>query len=150
LLKYLSQCGTSLQQVNLVQKDGMTRLLDIQITALGPDFIIGEMPVDERTRQPFGVLHGGASMVLAESLGSHASVLQMMDEPSARVMGIEISGSHLRSVRSGKVSGVCRAMKLGRNLHFWRIDIHDEGGNLCCAARLTVMVARHSAGNGGD
>ena len=145
--KYLSQCGASLQEINLAQADGMSRLLDIRITAVGADFIIGEMPVDERTRQPFGVLHGGASMVLAESLGSYASVLKTMDEPSARVMGIEISGSHLRSVLSGKVIGTCHAIKLGRNLHFWRIDIHDEGGNICCAARLTVMVGRKPVGD---
>jgi len=129
----------------LAQADGMTRLLSIRIVSVGPDFIIGEMPVDERTQQPYGVLHGGASMVLAESLGSHASAMKVMDEPSSRVAGVEISGSHLRSVESGMVTGICRAIKLGRRLHFWRIDIHDEKGRLCCAARLTVMVGIDSA-----
>jgi len=134
----------------VAQAVGMSGLLGIRISAIGPDFIIGEMPVDERTRQPFGVLHGGASMVLAESLGSYASVLKMADEPSSRVVGIEISGSHLRSVRSGKVTGVCRAIKPGRNLDFWRIDIHDEKGKLCCAARLTVLVGGSSGGASED
>jgi 1,4-dihydroxy-2-naphthoyl-CoA hydrolase len=139
-----------MQEVNMAQADGMTRLLSIRFVSVGPDFIIGEMPVDERTRQPYGVLHGGASMVLAESLGSHASALLMADEPSSRVAGVEISGSHLRSVRSGMVTGICRVTKLGSRLHFWRIEIHDEKGRLCCAARLTVMVGIDSAGAAGD
>jgi 1,4-dihydroxy-2-naphthoyl-CoA hydrolase len=102
------------------------------------------MPVDERTHQPFGVLHGGASMVLAETLGSWASYLVASDDPAARVAGIEVSGSHVWSVRSGTVTGVARPIRLGRSLHFWRIDIRDQENNLCCSAKLTVKVGRSS------
>ncbi|MFC1689028.1 hotdog fold thioesterase [Pseudomonadota bacterium] len=119
---------------------GIERVLGIRITAIGPDFICGEMPVDERTQQPFGILHGGASIVLAETLGSWASYLVACDNPAARVAGIEVSGSHVRSVSSGTVTGVARPVRLGRSLHFWRIDIRDQDDKLCCSARLTVKV----------
>ncbi|NCF61939.1 MAG: hotdog fold thioesterase [Gammaproteobacteria bacterium] len=118
----------------------MEKVLGIRIIAIGPDFICGEMPVDERTRQPFGILHGGASIVLAETLGSWASYMIASDDPEARVAGIEVSGSHVRSVSSGVVTAVARPVRLGRSVHFWRIDIHDQENNLCCSAKLTVKV----------
>ena len=137
---YISQAPVSLVQMNQRIQAGIERVLGIRIVAVDPDFICGEMPVDERTHQPFGVLHGGASMVLAETLGSWASYLVACDDPSARVAGIEVSGSHVWSVRSGKVTGVARPVRLGRTLHFWRIEIHDQENNLCCSAKLTVKV----------
>ncbi|MDX1380846.1 MAG: hotdog fold thioesterase [Xanthomonadales bacterium] len=137
---YLSRAPFSLIDMNRRNNAGIERVLGIRLTAIGPDFICGEMPVDERTRQPFGILHGGASIVLAETLGSWASWLLVSDEPGARVAGIEVSGSHVWSARSGIVSGICRPVRLGRSLHFWRIDVHDAEGNLCCAAKLTVKV----------
>ncbi len=124
---------------------GIERVVGIRITAVGPDFICGEMPVDERTRQPFGILHGGASIVLAETLGSWASYLVVCDDPSARVAGIEVSGSHVRSASSGVVTGIARAVRLGRSLHFWRIDVRDQEDNLVCSAKLTVKVDSGSA-----
>jgi 1,4-dihydroxy-2-naphthoyl-CoA hydrolase len=127
--------------MNRQMKVGIERVLGIRISAVGPDFICGEMPVDERTQQPFGVLHGGASIVLAETLGSWASYLVACDNPNARVAGIEVSGSHVRSVSSGTVTGTARPVRLGRSLHFWRIDIHDQENNLCCSAKLTVKVS---------
>jgi 1,4-dihydroxy-2-naphthoyl-CoA hydrolase len=127
--------------MNRQMKVGIERVLGIRISAVGPDFICGEMPVDERTHQPFGVLHGGASIVLAETLGSWASYLVACDNPNARVAGIEVSGSHVRSVSSGTVTGTARPVRLGRSLHFWRIDIHDQENNLCCSAKLTVKVS---------
>jgi len=126
----------------------MSNLLGIRIIAIGPDFIIGEMPVDERTKQPFGLLHGGASMVLAETLASYASSVLAHDEAGAKITGVEISGSHLRSAHGGRVIGVCRALKLGRTLHFWQIDISDEEGQLCCSAKLVVFVSRKNADTG--
>ena len=120
----------------------MAGLLDIRITAVGPDFIMGDMPVDKRTLQPMGLLHGGASITLAETLGSIASWTLVRGEAGARVAGIEVSGSHVKAARSGRVTGICRPLKLGRTLHFWRIDISDEAGDLCCSARLTVSVSR--------
>ena len=120
---------------------GIEKVLGIRITAVGPDFLCGEMPVDERTRQPFGILHGGASMVLAETLGSWASYLVVSDDPGARVAGIEVGGSHVRSVQSGVVTAVARPVRLGRSVHFWRIDVWDQENILCCSARLTVKVS---------
>ena len=143
--QYLSQAPIDLVQINRRNNLGIERVLGIRLIAVGPDFLAGEMPVDERTRQPFGSLHGGASMVLAETLGSWASYLVASDDPGSRVVGIDIGGSHVRSVRSGKVTGVARPVRLGRSIHFWRIDIRDQDGVLCCSARLTVKV---SAGRG--
>jgi 1,4-dihydroxy-2-naphthoyl-CoA hydrolase len=138
---FLSQAPLNLVQMNRHNDAGIERILGIRITAIGPDFICGEMPVDERTRQPFGILHGGASIVLAETLGSWASWLLAADQPGARVAGIEVSGSHLRAVRSGLVTAVARPLRLGRSLHFWEIDVRDEAGNLTCSARLTVNIS---------
>lgn len=140
--QYLSQAPFCLMQMNQRCSVGIERVLGIRITAVGPDFVCGEMPVDERTRQPFGVLHGGASIVLAETLGSWASFLVICDEPGTRVAGIEVSGSHVWSVDSGAVTAVARPLRLGRSLHFWRIDVRDADGTLVCAAKLTVKVNR--------
>jgi 1,4-dihydroxy-2-naphthoyl-CoA hydrolase len=138
--KYISQAPVDLVQINQGINLGIEKVLGIRIIAIGPDFICGEMPVDERTRQPFGILHGGASIVLAETLGSWASYMIASDDPEARVAGIEVSGSHVRSVSSGVVTAVARPVRLGRSVHFWRIDIHDQENNLCCSAKLTVKV----------
>jgi 1,4-dihydroxy-2-naphthoyl-CoA hydrolase len=144
LNQYISQANISLVQLNQRMQNGIERVLGIRIISIGPDFICGEMPVDERTHQPFGILHGGASIVLAETLGSLASFLIASDDPFARVAGIEVSGSHVSSVNSGVVTAVARPVRLGRSLHFWRIDVHDQEGNLCCAAKLTVKVSAGS------
>mgnify|MGYP001822772669 FL=1 len=146
--QYISQAPVSLVQMNTRMGAGNERVIGIRNTAVGPDFICGEMPVDERTRQPFGILHGGASIVLAETLGSWASYLVVCDDPSARVAGIEVSGSHVRSVSSGVVTGIARAVRLGRSLHFWRIDVFDEEDNLVCSAKLTVKVGIGSESGG--
>jgi 1,4-dihydroxy-2-naphthoyl-CoA hydrolase len=138
---YISQAKVDLVQMNQQISRGIEAVLGIRLIAMGPDFVCGEMPVDERTRQPFGILHGGASIVLAETLGSWASHLMVADDPAARVAGIEVSGSHVRSVRSGPVRGVARPLRLGRSLHFWRIDILDQDGELVCSAKLTVKVS---------
>jgi len=150
LNEYISQAPLSLVHMNQRSQRSIEQVLGIRITALGPDFICGEMPVDERTQQPFGILHGGASIVLAETLGSWASYLVACDDPSARVAGIEVSGSHVWSARSGYVTGVARPVRLGRSLHFWRIDISDQAGELVCSARLTVTVGRGGAGRDED
>jgi 1,4-dihydroxy-2-naphthoyl-CoA hydrolase len=144
LNQYISQANISLVQLNQRMQNGIERVLGIRIISIGPDFICGEMPVDERTHQPFGILHGGASIVLAETLGSLASFLIASDDPFARVAGIEVSGSHVSSVNSGVVTAVARPVRLGRSLHFWRIDVHDQEGNLCCSAKLTVKVSAGS------
>lgn len=147
--KHISQAPLSLVEMNQRNRRGIERVLGIRITAVGPDFICGEMPVDERTQQPFGILHGGASIVLAETLGSWASYLVACDDPRARVAGIEVSGSHVWAVRSGFVTGIARPLRLGRSLHFWRIDIRDQADQLVCSAKLTVTVGRDGAEQGG-
>lgn len=96
------------------------------------------MPVDPRTHQPFGLLHGGASVVLAETLGSMAGYL--CTEGDQKVVGLEINANHIRSVRSGRVRGVCKAIHTGRRSQVWQIEIFDEEGRLCCTSRLTTAV----------
>lgn len=145
LKTFISQGGPSLVEMNQYSVPTIQGSLGIQFTAVGPDFICGEMPVDQRTVQPFGLLHGGASITLAESLGSYASHLVTSDEKDTRVAGIEVNGSHVKPVRSGYVTGVCRPVSLGRSIHVWRIIIRDQQGNLNCAANLTVKVSRRKA-----
>lgn len=140
--KYISQATADLHALNKMTSGSIERVLGIRLTAIGPDFVCGEMPVDERTQQPFGIMHGGASIVLAETLGSWASYLLVQNIPGASVAGIEVSGSHVRSVRSGWVTGIARPVRLGRSLHFWRIDINNQDDELVCSARLTVKISR--------
>lgn len=138
-------CG-DLPTLNRIHEGNMAAHLGIVITAVGPDYIRAAMPVDHRTRQPFGLLHGGASAALAEALGSVASWLVVGHLPGARVAGLDISTSHLKAVTSGHVHGVCRPLRVGRTVHFWRIDIFDDTGEQTGAARLTVSVGRKRSG----
>lgn len=112
--------------------------LGILFTHIGDDTLEAEMPVDERTRQPFGLLHGGASVVLAESMGSIAGYLCVAEGQS--VVGIEVNASHHRAASSGKVRGICRALHLGRTHQSWQIEIFNARNQLCCSARLSVAV----------
>jgi 1,4-dihydroxy-2-naphthoyl-CoA hydrolase len=127
----------------------MLEHVGIEYVELGDDFISARMPVDARTRQPYGILHGGASAVLAESLGSVASSL-IVDPQRQRVAGIEINCNHVRSVASGWVLASCRPLHLGRTLHVWDIRIEDEAGRLTCVSRLTVAVLNLPQGPGGQ
>lgn len=115
------------------------KLLDIRITEVGPDYLRGTMPVDERTHQPAGILHGGASVVLAESLGSIASYL-VIDTTRFMAVGLEVNANHLRAVRSGTVTATCRPFHLGRTTHIWGIEIVTEDGKPVCISRLTVAI----------
>ncbi|AFD09174.1 hotdog fold thioesterase [Solitalea canadensis] len=114
-------------------------LLDINFTEIGEDFIKGTMPVNERTHQPYGILHGGASVVLAETLGSVASNLCINSDKFTAV-GLEINANHLRAVRSGLVTGICSPIKLGPTLHVWEIKMFNDAGKMNCISRLTTMV----------
>ncbi|MBE7178056.1 MAG: hotdog fold thioesterase [Mucilaginibacter polytrichastri] len=114
-------------------------VLGIEFTAIGDDFLEARMPVDERTRQPFGILHGGASVVLAETLGSVASNL-VLDEEKWMGVGLEVNANHLRPVKEGFVTGVCRPVHLGSKTHVWDIRLVNDAQKLCCIARLTVAV----------
>ena len=116
--------------------------LGIELTELKEDALIGTMPVDQRTIQPFGILHGGASVALAETLGSIAS-LMIIDQELNYAVGLDINANHLRPVRSGKVRGEARAIFIGRSTHVWEIKIFDDERNkLTCISRLTMAVLK--------
>ena len=129
---------STLEQLNAMGDGNMVGLLDIRFEALTDDAIEATMPVDSRTHQPFGLLHGGASVVLAETLGSVAGYL--CSEGEQKVVGLEVNANHIRSVRSGRVRGACRALHVGSRHQVWQIDISDEQGRLCCSSRLTTAV----------
>lgn len=129
----------TIDQIEENSKNTMVSNLGISFTKIGDNFISATMPVDERTIQPAGILHGGASVALAETLGSVASIA-CSDMEKDNIVGVEINANHLRSVTSGSVTGTVKAVKIGRKLHIWNIDIEDEQGNLVCTTRLTVMV----------
>jgi uncharacterized protein (TIGR00369 family) len=116
--------------------------LGIEVVALGADFVRASMPVDARTRQPFGLLHGGASVVLAETLGSIAANL-CLDPATQVAVGVEINANHLRAVRDGVVTGTARPLHVGRATQVWEIRIEDERQRLVCVSRLTVAVVPH-------
>lgn len=118
---------------------GLVGQLGIEFTRLGPDFLEGTMPVDHRTKQPAGLLHGGASVALAETLGSVGAYLTV-DPEHHQVVGLEINANHVRSARSGHVTGVARPIHRGRTTQVWDIRITDGEGKLVCISRLTVAV----------
>lgn len=120
-------------------KDHIAQLIGIEITEIGDDYMTGKMPVDERTRQPLGLLHGGASCVLAESLGSMAGAL-CVDLTKQIVVGLEINANHIRGVRSGYVYGTARPIHIGRSTQVWDIRIVNESKQLVCISRLTLAV----------
>ena len=130
-----------LKMVNERIKDTMVSTLGIEITDFGDRHISGKMPVDDRTRQPFGLLHGGASVAFAETLGSMGAGNQIdLDEFS--VVGIEINSSHLRAVRSGWVFGKATPIRIGRTIQVWNINIKNEKDEAVCKSRLTLAVIK--------
>ena len=136
------------QQVDLATANAWSRRtlmqgIGIRITEIGDDFLRGTMPVDDRTRQPYGILHGGASVALAETLGSTAAMLCCEDGTAA--VGLEINANHLRAVRDGTVTGTARPIHTGRSTQVWEIRIVDDAGNLVCVSRLTMAVVPGAA-----
>lgn len=127
----------------------MMETLDIRFIASGDDWLRGTMPVDHRTRQPFGLLHGGASVVLAETLGSSAALLTLDIEKQVAV-GLDINANHIRGVRGGIVTGTARAAHLGRTTQVWEIRIEDEDDKLVCLSRLTMAVVAAPGGAPGN
>jgi len=128
-----------LQALNAGGAGTLVRPLGIEFTEIGEDFIRGTMPVDERTRQPFGLLHGGASVALAETLGSMGASM-CVDGSRFLCVGQEINANHLKSVKSGRVTGTARPRHIGARSQVWSIDIVNESGALVCVSRLTVAV----------
>ena len=129
---------TTLDQLNAMSADTAIAALGIVFTEIGPDFLRATMPVDARTHQPFGLLHGGASALLAETLGSSAGGLSAPE--GCGVVGIEINANHLRGVRAGIVTGTARPLHVGRSTQVWEIRIEDEAGKPVCISRITLAV----------
>ena len=112
--------------------------LGIEITEIGEDYLVGRVPVDRRTKQPFGILHGGVSVVLAETLGSVASFFACPE--GHRAVGLDINANHIRATSEGWVTGTARAIHLGRTTHVWQIDMVNDAGDLTCVSRLTMAI----------
>ena len=128
-----------IQRVNDSIQNTMTSTIGIEITDIGDDFICGKMPVDERTTQPFGLLHGGASVALAETLGSIGGGIKVYSN-NETVVGIEINANHLKSVRDGWVYGKATPIRIGKKIQVWNIEITNEDDDLICVSRLTLAV----------
>ena len=130
----------SLEQINAWSKSTLIEQLGIECIELGDDYVVVRMPVDHRTHQTAGLLHGGASAALIESIGSMGSCL-LLDLDKEQPVGIEINANHVNAVTSGFVRGVGKIVHAGKRTHLWQVDIHHEStGKLVCTGRLTVMV----------
>jgi 1,4-dihydroxy-2-naphthoyl-CoA hydrolase len=138
-----------LDRINGWSRNTMMETLDIRFTAFGDDWLRGTMPVDHRTQQPFGLLHGGASVVLAETLGSSAALLTLDVEKEIAV-GLDINANHIRGVRGGIVTGTAKAVHLGRTTQVWEIRIEEDTGKLVCLSRLTMAVIPSPGGAPGN
>lgn len=139
LFRHAPDCAA----LNAQSRNTAMQALGIVFTEVGADYLRATMPVDARTHQPYGLLHGGASALLAETLGSTAGML--CAEEGQAVVGIEINANHLRGVRSGSVTGTARALHVGRNTQVWDIRIEDEAQRLVCVSRLTLAVVPKAA-----
>ena len=130
----------SLEKLNSMSMGNMVEHLGIVFTEVTPESISAKMPVDSRTKQPMGLLHGGASVALAETLGSIASWLSLENPEKQAAVGVEINANHLKSAREGYVYAKCVPLKVGRNMHVWDIKITNEAEDLVCVCRLTTAV----------
>lgn len=129
----------TLEMANAFCKGNMLEHMAIEFTEIGEDYVCAKMPVTSQTHQPFGTLHGGASVTLAESVGSSASAF-MVDTTKFNVMGVEINANHVRTKRDGFIFAKASAKHIGRTLHVWQIDITDENEKLICICRLTNII----------
>ena len=131
----------TLEQIEAFQKNTMTDQLGIKITDYGNNYICGKMPVDHRTKQPYGLLHGGASVAFAETLGSIGAGMQI-DYNNQSVVGVEINASHLKSIKKGWVYGRAQPLRVGKTIQVWDINITDKDDNLICVSRLTLAIIK--------
>jgi 1,4-dihydroxy-2-naphthoyl-CoA hydrolase len=131
----------TLEALNAGAAGTMLGHLGIVFREIGGDFLRGTMPVDDRTRQPYGILHGGASVVLAETLGSVGATM-CVDREKYLCVGQEINANHVRSARGGLVTGTARPLHIGGRTHVWSIEIANEAGGLLCISRLTIAVIK--------
>ena len=127
--------------LNAAGKDTLVTHLGIEIIEIGADFLLAKMPVDHRTTQPMGLLHGGASVVLSETLGSLGASL-LIDKSAEFPVGLEINANHIKSVKSGYVFGKARPIHVGRSTQIWQTDIRNEAGKLVCTSKLTVAIIK--------
>lgn len=136
---WLQDCG--IDELNARSKDTMGEALDMMFTEIGDDYLVMTMPVDNRTKQPYGLLHGGASAALAETIGSVASSLCI--NPNKQIcVGIEINCNHIRGKKDGFVTAIAKPLHIGASTHVWDIKINDERGKLVCVSRLTVAILK--------
>jgi 1,4-dihydroxy-2-naphthoyl-CoA hydrolase len=134
----------SVEELNRESLGTLNQSLGILFTEIGDDFVRGTMPVDERTRQPYGLLHGGASVALAETLGSMGAAM-CVDAAQYQVVGQEINANHVRAARSGLVTGTARPVHIGGRTHVWTIDIVNDAQKLVCTSRITMAVIKLGA-----
>lgn len=131
----------TLPGINPLGSKTMGEFLGMEWVELGDDYVKVRMPVDERTKQPYGLLHGGASCALAETVGSIASHF-VIDPDKFTCVGLEINANHVRSARSGYVTATCTPLHLGTSTHVWDIKIHDDSQKLVCVSRLTMAILK--------
>ena len=129
----------TLDDIKNFGKETMAHYLGMEWVEIGEDFLKLSMPVNEKTKQPYGILHGGASCALAETIGSVASAL-VIDRDKFICVGLEINANHVRSAKDGLVTGHCTPLHLGKSTHVWDIKIYDEDRKLICISRLTVAI----------
>lgn len=128
----------SIESLTALHQGTAPEHLGMEFTEVGDDFIRGRIPVDARTRQPYGVIHGGVNVVLAETLGSCGAVYCLPE--GQRAVGLDINANHLRGASSGWVTGTARPVHIGRSTQVWHIDMHNDAGELTCVSRITMAV----------
>lgn len=133
------QSGITLESLNRLSENTLAEHLGIEFTEIGPDFLTARMPVDRRTHQPYGLLHGGASVALAETLGSVAAHC-CIDIEKQFCVGLEINANHIKSVRMGYVNGTAKPLHIGKRTQVWEIRIVNEQAELVCISRITMAV----------
>lgn len=133
------QIGLSVEKLNALSSNTMAEQIGIEFTAVGDDFLEARMPVDKRTHQPFGLLHGGASVALAETMGSVAATC-CVDPARQFCVGLEINANHIRAVREGFVKGVTRPIHIGKKTQVWEVRITNDNNELVCVSRITLAV----------
>jgi 1,4-dihydroxy-2-naphthoyl-CoA hydrolase len=132
--------SVSLEEINRYSKNTLMGVLGIECVEIGEDYIVATMPVDQRTHQPMGMLHGGASAALIESIGSMGSTL-LIDLEKEFPVGLEVNANHVGGIKSGSVKAIGKVVHAGKRTHLWQVDIFDEETNrLICTGRLTVMI----------
>jgi 1,4-dihydroxy-2-naphthoyl-CoA hydrolase len=130
--------GVTLESLNKWSENTLTQHLGIEFTGIGDDYLEARMPVDHRTRQPLGLLHGGASVALAETLGSVAATLCV--DSTKFCVGLDINANHVKGIRDGYVTGVTKPIHIGKQTHVWEIRMTNDAGDLICISRITMAV----------